>query len=75
MKAKPRASINNPFLEGFIKPKNKAADEVDEDKSKPNTRHRDSLQAEIDRKLQEMREKKSKNRSKAVNDTPFGTEP
>jgi hypothetical protein len=75
MKAKPRASINNPFLEGFIKPKTKAAEEVDDDKSKPNARHRDSLQAEIDRKLQEMREKKSKNRSKAVNDTPFGTEP
>ncbi len=54
IRAKPRASVKNAFLEGLIKPSNKA----DEGKSGANMRNRDSLQAEIDKKLKEMREKR-----------------
>lgn len=64
-----------------MKPSTKA----DEDNSRSNARNRDSLQVEIDKKLKEMREKQSRKadgnpsgdqgRLKAVNDTPFGTEP
>lgn len=87
IKAKPRASIKNTFLEGFMKPSANA----EEDNSRSNTRNRDSLQVEIDKKLKEMREKQSRKadgnpsgdqgrlnerlNKKAVNDTPFGTEP
>ena len=45
LQAKPRASIKNTFLAGFVKPA------ADEDTSKPDARNRDSLQVEIDRKL------------------------
>ena len=53
IKAKPRASIKNTFLEGFMKPSTNA----EEDNSRSNMRNRDSLQVEIDKKLKEMREK------------------
>ena len=56
LKSKPRASIKNTFLEGLIKPSNKRDDE----NSGSNMRNRDSLQAEIDKKLREMREKKTR---------------